>query len=147
MENRLYPKEGEVFEMTGDFNVNTPEKLLKVLGRTENCEYEGTPLTGIQTAKFKLQRAGGFDAGSVRCYIQKNFGEPARGQWILVFKENFPFHDNHWSIGCADESWRSKSPANSNGVLVIGTKKGAIHLEYEGDNFSSREYMWLVLVE
>ncbi|OGZ46596.1 MAG: hypothetical protein A3J54_00970 [Candidatus Ryanbacteria bacterium RIFCSPHIGHO2_02_FULL_45_13b] len=57
---RPYPNEGEVFEMTGDFDINTPEKLIEALGRTGECLHEGIPLIGIKKAKFKLLRAGGY---------------------------------------------------------------------------------------
>ncbi|TSC74820.1 MAG: hypothetical protein G01um101430_739 [Parcubacteria group bacterium Gr01-1014_30] len=103
-----YPKVGEVFELTLDFDAaeNQPLEMVRRDGYDPRVwNYTGKKVMGRCTSYFKLVKVGYCrNLDQVRQKLAAH-GEIPEGQWRQAFKAAYPKPDRKGLIGVADPSW------------------------------------------
>jgi hypothetical protein len=141
-----YPKEGEVFQLTLDFDApeNEPMEMVEEFGyNSAGWTYVGAKVTGQYTRQFKLVSPGYCsNTDKVRAKTAE-FGATPAGQWINSFKKAYPIPDGQGPIGIADDSWiGANGRANYPYLLAVGFQ----HFNY-GGHVRGDDWRWLVVVE
>jgi hypothetical protein len=141
-----YPRAGEVFELTLDFDApaNDAMEMVEEFGyNSTGWSYVGAKVTGRQTRRFKLVQIGYCsNTEKVRAKTAA-LGATPEGQWINAFKVAYPVPDGQGPIGIADDSWISANGrANYPYLLAVGLQ----HFNYAG-HVRGDDWRWLVVDE
>jgi hypothetical protein len=140
-----YPKVGDVFELTLDFEApaNEPMEMVEEFGyNSAGWSYVGQPVTGKHTSRFKLVEVGYCsNIDKVKAKTEP-FGKTPAGQWINAFKAAYPATDGKGPVGVADDSWiGANGRANYPYILAVGFQ----HFNY-GGHVRGEDWRWLVEV-
>jgi hypothetical protein len=109
MNERNYPAEGTVFQLTMDADIITPIEMVRraEYHTPDKWRYEGTPLTGIHTGYFTLVPLGfNLTIPTVKKDLAKHGAVPS-GQWLEAYLQAYWKTDGLSAIGVADPQWFS----------------------------------------
>jgi hypothetical protein len=141
-----YPKVGDVFELTLDFDApaNEPLEMVEEFGyNSTGWSHTGTKMTGQHTRHFKLVQLGYCSNIDKVKAKTATLGATPEGQWINAFKAAYPVPDGQGPIGIADDSWiGANGRANYPYLLAVGFQ----HFNY-GGHVRGEDWRWLVVVE
>lgn len=143
LKTRIIPALNQPFELTldGDAPENQPLEMVRLDGYDpQNWKYQGTPVKGKQTRRFKLVSVGPCTNFTEVQEKLKPHGEIPEGQWGNAFKKKFPKMDGNGPIGVADLSWVDPHGCAYFPFVLAG---GASHFRWAAYRFGGR-WRWLV---